>query len=194
MAKGYIQREDIDFTNTYSPVAKSTTIHMILVVVVIKDWYLEQLDVDNAFLHGASMKKFIWRFPLKSSMQNQASQQWYEKLTSYILTIGFIQSLVDSSLFIKKTKNSFVALLLYVDVDDIILVGDNINEIISVNKSLNSVLKIKDLRKLKYFLDLEIAGTKKGIHIFQKKYALETLEDTKMLGAKRAATPMQKKS
>jgi len=50
-AKGYTRREEIDFFETYFPIAKLTTSRMILALATIKDWHLERLDVDNAFLH-----------------------------------------------------------------------------------------------------------------------------------------------
>jgi len=42
-------------------------------------------------------------------------------------------------------------------VDDIILVGNDKEEIERIKQTLNQTFKIKDLRNLKYFLDLEIA-------------------------------------
>ncbi|KAM2084393.1 hypothetical protein ACFX1R_022228 [Malus domestica] len=52
VAKGFHQQEGIDFTKSFSPVAKPVTIQILLTLAVQFDWFLNQLDISNAFLHG----------------------------------------------------------------------------------------------------------------------------------------------
>jgi Reverse transcriptase (RNA-dependent DNA polymerase) len=52
VAKGYTQEEDLNFTDTFSPVIKSTIIHLILSLAVTNNWQIRQLDVNNVFMHG----------------------------------------------------------------------------------------------------------------------------------------------
>ena len=52
MAKGYTQKEGLDYTKIFSPVVKLSTIRVLLTIVASFDLELDQMDVITAFLHG----------------------------------------------------------------------------------------------------------------------------------------------
>ena len=52
VAKGYAQREGIDYNEVYSPVVKHSSIRILLALVAQYELDLDQLDVKTTFLHG----------------------------------------------------------------------------------------------------------------------------------------------
>ncbi|KAL5572482.1 hypothetical protein UlMin_022079 [Ulmus minor] len=52
VAKGYTQREGVDYNDVFSPVVKYKTIRLVLALIAQFDWDLEHMDVTTAFLHG----------------------------------------------------------------------------------------------------------------------------------------------
>ncbi|CAL0306555.1 unnamed protein product [Lupinus luteus] len=118
----------------------------------------------------------------------QASRKWHDKLTNTLLQIGFIKSFFDYSLFLKHTDIGFTTILVYVD--DLILAGNDLNQITQTKYVLHKKFSIKDLGDLKFFLGMEVARLKQGIHLYQRKYTLELLQEIGFLGAKPSSTPM----
>jgi hypothetical protein len=51
VAKDFKQRYGIDYDDTFSPVVKFATIHLVLFIAISQDWSLHQLDVQNTLLH-----------------------------------------------------------------------------------------------------------------------------------------------
>ena len=75
-------------------------------------------------------------------------------------------------------------------VDDIILTGDDETELAALKKRLAKKFQIKDLGVLKYFLGMEFARSKEGIFVNQRKYVLDLLGETGLLGCKMVETPI----
>jgi len=57
VAKGYTQTYRIDYTETFTPMAKINTIRILISLAVNLDWPLYQFDVKNTFLHGDLQEK-----------------------------------------------------------------------------------------------------------------------------------------
>ncbi|KAL9310820.1 putative RNA-directed DNA polymerase [Arabidopsis thaliana] len=105
-----------------------------------------------------------------------------------LIGFGFVQSHSDHTCFLKITATLFLCVLVYVD--DIIICSNNDAAVDELKSQLKGCFKLRDLGPLKYFLGLEIARSAAGINICQRKYALDLLDETGLLGCKPSSVPM----
>jgi hypothetical protein len=170
VAKGYAQTYGIEYEETYSPVAKMTTIRAIIVMAATKGWSLHQMDIKNDFLHGDLQEEVYMEQPpgyvdqthlnlvcrLKKALYGlkQAPRVWLDKISQYLVTSGFQTSNADFSLYVKKTNHGLVIIVIYVD--DLIIIGNSDVNISDLKKLLKQKFEMKDLGELRYFLGIEV--------------------------------------
>jgi len=138
VAKGFHQREGHDFTDTFSPVIKPTTIRLVLIIALSSSWPIHQIDINNAFLHGDFDFPVYMQQPLGFSSTDsslvcrlnkaiyglkQAPRSWFQKLSTTLVRMGFSSSKSDISLFTRFTPADTIFLLVYVD--DILITGSS---------------------------------------------------------------------
>ncbi|MFS7939299.1 putative RNA-directed DNA polymerase [Helianthus anomalus] len=207
VAQGFTQIPGLNFSHTFSPVVKSSTIRVVLSLATINNWTLRQLDVNNAFLNGHLTETIFMEQPPGFEDSNrpnhvcklnralyglkQAPHAWFQRLSSFLLNRGFQNSRADTSVFIYNHQGILIYLLVYVD--DIILTGNNEKFIHNFTSCLNKEFKIKDLGSLNFFLGLEVHHTKSGLFLNQSKYAHDILTRAGLLDSKPVATPLTSK-
>ncbi|GKA77188.1 retrovirus-related pol polyprotein from transposon RE1 [Tanacetum coccineum] len=154
------------------------TLRTLLANAINHEWIIEQLDVNNAFLHG----------DIHEEVYMQANRQWFEKLTTFLKSLGFRQSYVDTSLLTLQTANTFLSLLVYVD--DILVAGNDRSLIDYLKTSMHTKFSIKDLRPLYYYLGIKFLRNKTGLVLTQRKYTLDLVTYVGLLDTKPSATPL----
>ncbi|GJW82025.1 putative RNA-directed DNA polymerase [Tanacetum coccineum] len=169
VAKGFSQREGFDYLETFSLVVQMSTVKWMLNVAICNNWDLFQLEINNAFLYGDLIEDVY--MTLSPGFDNDKSKYKY-----------------DYSLFIKKSDNVFIMLLVYVD--DIVITENDVSEINKFKMFLKSKFQIKDLGKFKYFLGIEVLDNKDGICLSQRKYCLDLLHEYGLLAGKPVETPL----
>ncbi|CAI7882182.1 unnamed protein product, partial [Closterium sp. NIES-53] len=129
VAKGYQQKERVDYKELFAPVVKPTTLRTLLAGAAIKGWVVKQMDVTTAFLNGVLEEEIFMAQPegfddgsarvlrLKKALYGlkQAPRQWYLKLRGVLEEIGFTPSTADHSLFMLGEGEQRSFMVVYVD-------------------------------------------------------------------------------
>ena len=168
------------------------------------EWAWAWIDIHNAFLHGILNEEVymtqtqgfvdperphhVCRLHKSIYGLKQAPRAWFIRIANYLLGIGFTSSLAYPSLFIRHHRNSILILLIYVD--DILVTGNNYEDISQLMMDLTCVCLMKDLGPLHYFLGIEVRRTPNDLYLTQTKYALDLLLRAKMDGCKPIGSPV----
>ncbi|CAI7921657.1 unnamed protein product [Closterium sp. NIES-53] len=132
VARGFSQRQGVDFFQTFSPTPKMTTLRVLLHVAARFDYELHSLDFNTAFLQG-SLHEEIWlrrppgftgSFPVGTLWSQsrpvyglrQAPREWHDTLRMTLTVLGFPPSTSDPSLFLRiDTSHPPFYVLMFVD-------------------------------------------------------------------------------
>ena len=207
VAHGFSQIYGIDYKETFSPVVRLNSIHIIVTLAVNQGWSLHQLDVSNAFLYGDPIECGFMEQPLGYVVQGETTQvchlyramyglkqspcAWFAKFSQLILSQGLTPCEVDPNVFQTSTSDGCIILVVYVN--DILVIWSNIAGISQVKDYLHWYLPIWDLGSLKYFLVIEFAYRPVKLVLNQQKYVLDILTEVEFLGCKPRASPSDSK-
>eukprot|EP00268_Persea_americana_P020286 TRINITY_DN20494_c0_g1_i4.p1 TRINITY_DN20494_c0_g1~~TRINITY_DN20494_c0_g1_i4.p1 ORF type:complete len:298 (+),score=64.17 TRINITY_DN20494_c0_g1_i4:2588-3481(+) len=129
VARGFSQQFGLDYDETFSPVAKITTVRFLIAIATGKSWKLWQLDVKNAFLHGEVDREIYMEQPrgfeensqyvcrLKKSIYGlkQAPRAWYGKIAEFLLANEYSITSSDSCLLVRTVDTRVSIVSIYVD-------------------------------------------------------------------------------
>ncbi|CAI7787420.1 unnamed protein product, partial [Closterium sp. NIES-53] len=135
VARGFSQRQGVDYFQTFSPTPKMTTLRVLLHVTAQLDYEFHSLDFSTAFLQG-SLHAQIWlrrppgftgtflactQWSLRRPVYGlrQAPREWHDTLRTTLAALGFVPSTADPSLFL-RTDTSLPSFYVLVHVDDIV--------------------------------------------------------------------------
>ncbi|CAI7919661.1 unnamed protein product [Closterium sp. NIES-53] len=171
VARGFSQRQGVDFFQTFSPNPKMTTLRVILHVATQRDYELHSLEFSTAFLQG-SLHEEIWlrhppgftgSFPagtqwsLRRSVYGlrQVPREWHDTLRTTLATLGFAPSTTDPSLFL-RTDTSLPPFYVLMYVDDLVFAIADTEALALVKSQLQKRRTCTDLSELRSYLGLQI--------------------------------------
>ena len=204
VAQGYSQKYGIDYDETFSPVARFSSIRTLLAFAVEMGMQIHQMDVVTAFLNGDLKEEIYMQQPsryiqpdknglvckLKKSLYGlkQSPRCWNEKLCEHLKSLGFKESVADLCIFVRQKKELQI---IVVYVDDLILLSKSSEQMQQLKEDLSHRFKMKDLGKLHYCLGISVTLDKSSqtVRLNQSHYLVKILEKYGLKEANSVSTP-----
>ncbi|CAI7799445.1 unnamed protein product [Closterium sp. NIES-54] len=207
VARGFSQRQGVDYFQTFSPTPKMTTLWVLLHVAAQRDYELHSLDFSTDFLQG-SLHEEIWLrrppgftglFPPGTQWSlrrpvyglRQAPREWHDTLRTTLAAIGFAPSTADPSLFL-RTDTSLPPFYVLVYVDDLVFATADTAGLAHVKSELQKRHTCTDLGELRSYLGLQITRDRaqRTITLTQSHMVQQVLQRFDFTYSSRQATPL----
>ncbi|CAI5474025.1 unnamed protein product [Closterium sp. Yama58-4] len=207
VARGFSQREGVDFFQTFSPTPNKTTLRVLLHVAAQRDYELHSLDFSTAFLQG-SLHEEIWlrrppgftgSFPPGTQWSlcrpvyglRQAPREWYDTLRTTLAALGFAPSTADPSLFL-RTDTSLPPFYILVYVDNLVFATADTEALALVKSELQKRHTCTDLGELRSYLGLQITRdrARRTITLTQSHMVQQVLQHFGFTWSSAQSTPL----
>ncbi|CAI7818204.1 unnamed protein product [Closterium sp. NIES-54] len=207
VARGFSQRQGVDYFQTFSPTPKMTTLRVLLHVAAQRDYELHSLDFSTAFLQG-SLHEEIWlrrppgftgTFPAGTQWSlrrpvyglRQAPREWHDTLRTTLAALGFAPSSADPSLFL-RIDTSLPPFYILVYVDDLVFATADTAGLAHVKSELQKRHTCTDLGELRSYLGLQITRDRaqRTITLTQSHMVQQVLQRFDFTYSSPQATPL----
>ncbi|CAI7846674.1 unnamed protein product [Closterium sp. NIES-54] len=207
VARGFSQRQGVDYFQTFSPTPKMTTLRVLLHIAAQRDYELHSLDFSTAFLQG-SLHEEIWlrrppgftgTFPPGTQWSlrrpvyglRQAPREWHDTLRTTLAALGFAPSTADPSLFL-RTDTSLPPFYILVYVDDLVFATADTVGLAYVKSELLKRHTCTDLGELRSYLGLQITRdrARRTITLTQSHMVQQVLQRFGFTYSSPQATPL----
>lgn len=203
--QGFRQKEGIDFFDTYAPVARISTIRLLIALAAIHNLVIHQMDVKTAFLNGELDEEIYMRQPegfvmpgneskvckLKKSLYGlkQAPKQWHQKFDDVVLSNGFELNQADKCIY-SKFDSSGKGIIICLYVDDMLIFGTDQHQVDTTKKFLSSSFDMKDMGEAEVILGIRIKRGNNGISVSQSHYIEKILKRFNLGNCLSVSTPV----
>ena len=203
VARGFEQRDGVDYLETFASVVRWETIRILIAIATHLNWPIHQLDVLTAFLNGILAEDVYMHQPLGFIRKGtehlvcklhkslyglrQSPRAWYARLHAALLAWKLMQSQADPNLYFAHFKNHTIALLVYVD--DILITGSDLRLINQLKGHLQQTFRTNDLGPIHRYLGVQFDQGPTGMAVHQTEYAMSILTMFNMEACTPSFTP-----
>ena len=199
VARGFLQREGIDYNETFVPVVKFSSLRLLFAWAVQHGLEIDQMDVVTAFFYGDMEEELYMAQPegyvmdpnLVCKIQRglygfkQSPRNWYARILKTLEEFGLIMLESDNSVFMGE------GVIIAIYVDDLIIIGKRAS-VDAIKKKLTKSFKMKDMGPAYWVLGIRVTRDREAgtISLDQTQYAKDVLKRYGMENAKPVPTPI----
>jgi hypothetical protein len=212
VAQGFSQRPGIDFEETFAPVARQSSLRVVLALAATEDWELDNMDVDTAFLQSPVEEELYIKQPrgfeqfdpggeelvcqLERSIYGlkQSSRNWNQVVDTWLREYGFKPNAADQCVYVLGTAGSGRGILIIVlYVDDLVIAGSKRATVDKFKRDISARFKMKDLGALQWVLGMQVIRdrARRTLELKQTAYIDLMLARFGMQDAKYVKTPAE---
>lgn len=207
-ARGFLQRQGVDYNETFAPVIRYDSLRAFLAKTTQEDYELAQFDVCTAFLYGELEEKILMKVPEGLAIGNnsgvqkdyvcklskslyglkQAPRCWNLKFSEFLKKFDFTQGDAEHCIFKGCVDGENVFLALFVD-DGLVAAKSN-RVLDAVISHLKSAFRIT-VGDVSRFVGLQIERNRvdKTMFVHQSEYAEKIVKRFGMLDARKLSVP-----
>ncbi|CAI7818911.1 unnamed protein product [Closterium sp. NIES-54] len=179
---GFDQEHRRDFTETFAPVSRHTSLRILLAIAAMKKKKLRQIDVANTFLYAPVDAEIFVELPHGSNGEpnqvcqllkslygiKQAPRLWQQYLHARLIRIGFRQLPHDQGMYRLSKGDDYILLIVYVD--DLLYIGSTNNITTWFEGELKQDLMLTVSTTVAQYLGLNIQEEENAIYLSAAKY------------------------
>jgi hypothetical protein len=218
-AKGFTQKEGIDYKETFAPVARHATFKMLLGLGTIEHFKYKHVDIKTSFLYGELHGEVYMKMPpyvikymqdkhhqymdvdIKDANEyvlqlnkalyglKQAPREWYAMLDTHIRSMGFTRSKSDVCVYYKGDRENKVIMMIYVD--DIIIASKHETLLHQTTHAIQTRFSMES-DALHYYVGMQITfnNTNNSVTVCQTNYIKRMCQCVQMTDVTTMMTPM----
>ena len=203
VARGFSQKEGIDYTETFAPVVKYKSLRILLAIACERNMHIHQMDVCTAFLHGELEEEIymtppeglqkegkVWRLLKTLYGLKQAPRCWNQRLDVFFAQKGYVRNENDFATYMKGSGREQLLIAIYVD--DLLIMSEDLDAVNKTKAELTAEFEMVDFGEAQLVLGMQIKHYRKMgvLTMSQERYCEKVLTRFNMKECKAVSTPL----
>ncbi|SOV08274.1 uncharacterized protein UDID_17337 [Ustilago sp. UG-2017a] len=205
VARGFTQREGIDFEETFAPVAPLSAIRALLSLAVERNWEVHQLDITMAYLNS-TLNHVIYMKPPEGAKVpkgkayrvikglyglKQSGREWNMEFDKFLRRSNFHRLDCAPCIYTRGEGDNFAIVVIYVD--DTLIIAPTLETVRRIKEEIGQRWRMEDGGNVSHFLGIKITRNReaKTMDLEQTSYIKQLLDEHLDKRRRKSSVPLQ---